>query len=180
MGLPDTYADLSNETLIEAYSSAPERIRQAIDDLTEEELHAHSRERKWSIAEIVAHLVDAEIVGAMRARQAFAEPESNFAVYDQDAWADELAYGSLDRADLERRVELFRLLRETTGAIFWRASGEEWKRSALHPERGEMTLRQVLELYADHGERHLSQILELRSFLGKESEIELRLPERLF
>lgn len=179
MTFPDTYAELSNETLLEAYSGAPERIRQVTADLTDEQLHAHSPDRKWSIAAIVAHMVDAEIVGAMRARQVFAEPDSNFAVYDQDAWADELAYEKLDRSDLERRIELFTLLRETTGSIFWKASGEEWKRRALHPERGEMTLRQVLELYADHGERHLEQILELRRFLGREIEIELRLAERL-
>lgn len=171
----EAYTDLANETLLEAYSSAPERVRQAIEDLSEEQLHAHSSERKWSIAQIVAHLVDAEIVGAMRARQTFAEPGTSFAVWDQDAWADELEYSSLDRSDLLRRLELFRILRETTGAIFWRASGEEWRRTATHPERGEMTLRHVLELYADHGERHLSQILALRRHLGKPKEVEVRL-----
>lgn len=175
MSLFDTYGELSHETLIEAYSSAPERVRRAIEDLSEEELHAHSSERKWSIAQIVAHLVDAEIVGAMRARQTFAEPGTSFAVWDQDAWADELDYASLDRSDLLRRLDLFRMLRETTGAIFWRASGEEWMRSAIHPERGELTLRQVLELYANHGERHLSQVLELRKYLGKDQTVEVRL-----
>ncbi len=142
MNISETYSSLSNETLLEAYSSAPDRVRQAIADLSDDELHAHAAERKWSIAQIVAHLVDAEIVGAMRARQIFAEPGTAFAVWDQDAWADELDYSSLDRSDLERRLNLFQLLRETTGAIFWRASGEEWKRTAIHPERGEMTLRQ--------------------------------------
>lgn len=175
MTLSDTYAGTTNETLLEAFSSAPDRIRQAISDLSDEELHTHSPTRKWSIAEIVAHVVDSEIVGAMRARQVFAEPGASFPVYDQDAWADELAYASLDRSDLEQRLTLFRLLRETTGAIFWRASGEEWKRAGFHPERGEMTLRQILELYADHGERHLSQIQELREYLGKEGGAEIRL-----
>lgn len=180
MSFPDTYSTLSTETLLEAYASAPDRVRRVVDDLSSEELHRHAPERKWSIAQIVAHLVDAEIIGAVRARQTFAEPDSTFLAWDPDGWADELDYASLDRSDLLRRVELFALLRETTGAIFWRASGEEWSRSALHPERGPMTLRQVLELYADHGERHLAQILAMRSMLGKPPVIELRLPERLY
>jgi hypothetical protein len=43
-----------------------------------------------------------------------------------------------------------------------------------------MSLRNLLELYADHGERHLDQILDCRARMGKQLDLPSLLPRRLF
>jgi len=35
---------------------------------------------------------------------------------------------------------------------------EQWQRSGVHPESGEITVESLLITYADHGEGHLDQI----------------------
>jgi plasmid replication initiation protein len=46
----------------------------------------------------------------------------------------------------------------------------------VHHIFGVMTLRQLLEMYADHGERHIAQILELRRRLDIPSPMTVLLP----
>jgi hypothetical protein len=45
---------------------------------------------------------------------------------------------------------------------------------------GEVTLRQLLELYADHSERHLDQIQAVRIALSKPTALPELLPNRLY
>ena len=64
--------------------------------------------------------------------------------------------------------------------IFTSAQGDDWAASAIHPDHGEITLRNLLELYADHSERHVEQILVCRRLLRSPLEMESLLPRRLY
>jgi len=153
----------------------------AVSGLSQEELHAHPRPNKWSILEITRHLADSEVVGAGRIRSAWAEPGSNFVGYNQDRWAAALDYQTTDSAGLDTTLSLFEALRQATAFLFQRASRDDWlHRWGMHPEHGPITLRNLLELYADHGERHLGQILALRTLLRRTLELPVLLPERLY
>ena len=44
--------------------------------------------------------------------------------------------------------------------------GHNWSRTAMHPERGEVTLERQLEIYAGHGEKHIGHIMALRRAKG--------------
>ncbi|HEX9654456.1 MAG TPA: DinB family protein, partial [bacterium] len=163
---PTAYADLDTDQLISAYSAGPERVRQVIQGLKPADLKAHPREGKWSIQEIVVHLSDAEVMGAARIRQAFAQPGSTVAVYDQMVWAREMAYQDYDTKTFYTALMMFDALRLATAKLFQRATAADWEKVVIHPEWGAITLRQLLELYADHSERHIAQILTLRELLG--------------
>lgn len=175
------YGQYTTSQLLAAYRSAPDRLRRVVDGLSQAELRAHLRPGKWSVLEIAIHLADAEVVGAGRVRLAWAQPGSNFVSYDQDKWALALEYQSHDGLELEAALTLFESLRQTTRTVFDRAGPEDWiHRWGTHPEYGPITLRNLLELYADHGERHVGQILALRVLLGRPLELSLLLPERLY
>lgn len=175
---PDVLEDLPTATLLQAYAEGPRRIRDALAGLTDGQLTAHPIPGKWSIAEIVFHLADAEIMGAARVRQAVAESGAVAAVYDQDCWADGLRYGTRDRAALDEALDLFELLRRTTTPLFREGGGS---RTVMHAGwGGQITLRQLLELYADHSERHLAQILERRRLQGVPLAMEPLVADRLY
>ncbi len=177
---PNTYADIDASKLIQIYESGPRRVMEIMEGLSETELKTRPTPKKWSIFEIVVHLADSEIVGAMRIRQTFTGSSPQFAVYDQDVWAEVLGYRELDMAAFYHYVKLFELLRQTTVAIFRKAQPADWQKSGLHPERGSITLRQLLELYADHSERHIAQVVKCREALGKPKKFSLLLEKRLF
>jgi uncharacterized damage-inducible protein DinB len=176
-----SYAQYTTGDLLRAYDAAPAHLRTAVSGLSREELQARPRPGKWSIIEIARHLTDGEVVGAGRIRSAWAEPGTNFIGYNQDRWAVALDYQPTDSPELDATLDLFEALRRTTTVIFQRASENDWlHRWGMHPQHGPVTLRNLLELYADHGERHLGQILTLRALLRRPMDLPVLLPERLY
>ncbi len=177
---PDLYAQIKTDKLLEVFDQGPARLRNVLVDLTHEHLKAKPRPGKWSIQEIVMHVADSEIMGAARIRQTYTQPGSSFAVYDQDVWANHLGYQGQDNSAVQNALKLFESLRSTTSVIFHHARVEDWGKIGVHAEHGEITLRNLLELYADHSERHIEQILYIRSLIDKTMEFQLLLEHRLY
>lgn len=174
------YDFYSTEQLLEAYREGPGRLRAASAGLSMEQMRARPRPGKWSILEILLHVTDSELSGAMRVRYVVAQPGTRLPAYDQDLWTARLRHNEADVALLDDTMALFRLLRRVTGRIFSAARGDDWAASAIHPDHGEITLRNLLELYADHSERHVEQILQCRALLKQPIEMESLLPRRLY
>ncbi len=177
---PDAYRGISTRDLLTVYKAGPTRLGGILAGLTDEELKARPREDKWSIQEIAMHVADAEIMGAARLRQALAEPGATFALYDQDAWTRALGYQSRDRKALENAVRLFSALRTGSTLLLETAKEQDWTKWGNHADWGPLTVRQLLELYADHGERHIEQIVAARALLGNTLIVPRLLPKRLY
>ena len=99
------------QTLIEAFEQGPARLRAAVAGVSDELLRFKPAPEKWSILEVVVHLVDTEIVVAQRLYQTIAEQRPPIVPFDQDAWANRLSYRD---ADLEEELALFEALRRRT------------------------------------------------------------------
>jgi hypothetical protein len=177
---PEVLANVATAELVDVYEAGPARIRQSLVGLGSVQLRAHPRTDKWSIGEVVLHLTDSEIMGAGRIRLALAQPGVPVAGYDQDIWANELRYDRRDHAATATALQLFSALRDATTSLFREASRADWDNTVLHSEWGPLTLRQLLELYADHSERHIEQILHMRQLLGNSTEIPMLLTTRLY
>lgn len=174
----DLYPDLTPEKLIAVYAAGPARLRHALVGLGETELLARPIEGKWSIQEIAIHLADAEIMGAARFRQALTGSDRTFSFYHQEIWCNQFDYQHAGQAALDLAVDLFAALRATTTILLKQTSPERMTCTGYHPEHGNMSVRQLIESYADHSESHLHQILDRRTRLGKPVEMEQLLPAR--
>jgi uncharacterized damage-inducible protein DinB len=177
---PDTYATLETGLLLEAYQRGPERVRRALNGLTDEALRAHPIPGKWSVLEIAMHVADSELIGVTRMRLVLGGDGPLLPLYDQDRWSRDLGYEAADRTRLERTLDLFTALRATTVPLLVGASSTDWTRTGVHPDYGPVTLRNLLELYADHAERHVAQILHRRQLLDVTIDLPLLLTERLY
>jgi hypothetical protein len=177
---PDGYREISTQRLLAVYEAAPGRFTQAAEGLDAAELGARVIPGKWTIQEILCHVADSEVVGAVRIRKALAEPGSPFPGYDQDRFASGLGYADFDAALVRDTLDLFSRHRSISARLLRRAAPAAWENAGIHGEWGPVTLRQLLELYADHGERHLDQLLGRRVQLGKPLALEPLLPERLY
>jgi len=110
---------------------------------------------KWSIREIVAHLVDDELVGAYRIRLILSEPNTEIQAFDQDAWA---RLGRYSQIDPQVSLALFRGLRAANLALWNALTPEEWDRAGIHAERGRESVRDIATYYAGHDLNHFEQI----------------------
>ena len=113
---------------------------------------------KWSVAEILAHLADAEIVTSWRIRCILGAPGAPIQAFDQDAWA---TAGQYAKRDARKSLEQFRVLREGNLALFKTLTPEQWKHHGIHAERGEESLETILLRIAGHDLNHLEQIEQL-------------------
>jgi uncharacterized damage-inducible protein DinB len=178
---PRVYSDLPLSLLLHSYREGPARIHAAFAGLTDDQLEARPIAGKWSVKEILIHTTESELLGAIRLRTAYAAPGSNFVMYDQDLWATELRYNAASRQELADSLAVLTALRSYMSRLFSRVQPDEWDaRGGFHPEFGEITMRNLLELYADHAERHVEQILVLRRMMNTPVDIPLLLPNRLY
>jgi len=115
---------------------------------------------KWTIRQIMAHVADAELVGAHRFRAVIAEENPTLTAMNQEAWAKNLDYS---RRKPAQSLDTFRRLRAENYELLKDLSESVYERVGLHTEDGPRTLRSLLQGYADHAEGHARQVQAVRT-----------------
>jgi DinB family protein len=145
-------------------SETPQQLRRVIEGLSPTELRRPEQSGKWSIAQVLQHLADSEVVWAWRMRLILAQDRPQLTGYDQDLWAERLHYADADPVEA---LELFGVLRRANLRLLTRASEAELKRVGVHAERGEESLDHLRRLYAGHDLLHLRQIGRIRGVVTR-------------
>jgi hypothetical protein len=110
---------------------------------------------KWSVAEILAHLADSEIVRGWRMRQILGAPGTAIQAFDQNVWA---ISGHYEKRDPRKSLVLFRVLREANLALLKSLRPEQWKHHGVHAERGEESIEHIVQMNAGHDINHTKQV----------------------
>ncbi len=135
--------------------ATPGRLRQILLNTSPEALRRRPAPGRWSPAEIMAHLADAEIVGSYRLRMVIAHNGVPIQAFDQDEWAANLTY---DTADPAESVDLFEATRRANLRLLRRVDARLHENYGMHSERGRETVAHLIRLYAGHDLNHLGQI----------------------
>ncbi len=141
-------------------AATPEALRAATTGMDDAARTAPEAEGKWSVHDVVAHLVDSEVVYGYRMRLIVAADRPAIPGYDQDAWAARLHYAEQPLAAL---LDAFTALRTLHLAWLRRLSDAELDRLGLHSERGEESVRHLTRLLAAHDLVHLRQIERIKT-----------------
>ena len=145
--------------LLERFRRGPELLAVVLTGVFGEEEDFAIAPGKWSVRQIVAHLADAEMVGAHRFRQVIAEENPTIIAYNQDAWTANLDYA---RRKPKQSLETFRRTRAENYELLKGLPEAAFERAGNHTENGRMTLLELLEGYAAHAESHARQLQEIR------------------
>jgi len=145
---------------IEMLERCPRVISSLAQDIGEAGLEKSYAPGKWSGRFILAHLADCEIGFGFRWRQAAYSPGGMVQPFDQDAW-------SKNYSKLESKWALGAFITARLWNIeFLKALPKEaFRNSAVHPEMGELTLQDMIEITAGHDVNHLEQLEMLVSRL---------------
>ena len=136
----------------------PALLAQLIDGISDNTLNQRPGPGKWSVAELLAHLADAEISCFWRYRQMIEHDGCPLSPYDQELWH---ALGNNGERRPADSLQLFRLLRENNLQMLERLTAEQWDRYGMHAERGRMTVRDLVQQLAGHDLNHLEQIRKI-------------------
>ena len=140
----------------------PAAAASAIEGLSPAQLRKPEAPGKWSIAQVLQHLADSDLVWGWRVRLILAQDRPTLTGYDQDLWAERLHYAD---ADPQEALEQLRVLRRGNLGLIARATPDDLKRVGVHSERGEESVGYLCGLYAGHDLLHLRQIARIRASL---------------
>ena len=145
---------------LDVLRATPAALERAVAGLSLDEMQRPERPGKWSIAAVLQHLADSDVVWAWRMRLILAQDRPAITGYDQDLWADRLRYLEADPVEA---LDTFRVLRRGNLRLLERATPDDLARVGVHAERGEETLGHLRNLYAGHDLLHLNQIARVRA-----------------
>ena len=96
------YAEGQQPLKIQAASA--KKLERLLKGVPAAKLRKRPAPDKWSVAEIMAHLADSEIVTSFRLRQILGTPGTPIPAYDQDAWAKSGRYEKRDARAIARDI----------------------------------------------------------------------------
>ena len=146
------------QALLHQIAQTPEKLRAAVQGLSDAQLATPYRPDGWTVTQVVHHVPDSHLNAYVRFKLALTEDDPTIKPYAEDRWA-ELA----DKATpIGVSLSLLDSLHDRWVRLLRSLSPEQWKRTFRHPEMGPMTLEKTLALYAWHGPHHVAHITELR------------------
>jgi uncharacterized damage-inducible protein DinB len=146
---------LNGQDPLKIQKSTPKKLEKAIKPLSKKQLRKRGAPGKWSIAEILAHLADAEVVCGWRMRLILGSNGTPIQAFDQDKWAETFRY---EDRDPKESLKLFRVLRENNLELLKSVPRKLWENHGVHSERGKETIAHMVRLYAGHDLNHLRQV----------------------
>jgi uncharacterized damage-inducible protein DinB len=154
---------MDQAALLDAYLGGPDRLRSAVTGLSREQLISRPIAGRWSVLEVVCHLVDTDANIAHRLKRVLSEERPVFDRVKPDLMLAALAYH--DR-EVEEEVGLFDLGRRQIARILKASRSEAWERIGIVGDRGDRTVAQMMNGAVEHLAPHLGFVIEKRRALG--------------
>ena len=142
---------------IESYGDAHEELVGAVGKFPKEMWQFRDEHGCWSIHEHIVHIADSEANSYIRCRRLIAEPGLSLMAYDENQWASSLSY---HEQSVDGALDLFKWLRRQNFLLIKSLPETAWSNTAYHPENGNMTLDDWLDVYERHVPEHLQYMQE--------------------
>lgn len=149
--------------LIQQVAAAPAALAAAVAGLTDAQLDTSYRPGGWAPRQIVHHVADSHMNAYIRFKLGVTEDNPTIKPYNEADWAETVDGRS---APVQVSLALVDSLHRRWVQFLRSLDGKAFARTVQHPERGPMTLVDLLQLYAWHGRHHTAHITGLRQRMG--------------
>jgi uncharacterized damage-inducible protein DinB len=156
--------NLTVAELILAYERGSDELRASVSGMTDEQLRTRPIPGKWSTLEVVCHIADCEQFFADRMKRTAAMDHPLLIGVEGFLYAERLGY---QQHNLAEELDLVAITRRQMARVLHLVSADVWQRTAVHTEKGLMTLRQLLLHAINHMRHHLQFMAEKRAALKK-------------
>lgn len=149
--------------MIGEVAETPGALRSAVAGLSRDQLETPYRPGGWTVKQVVHHLPDSHLNAYVRFKLALTEDEPAIKAYDEAKWAE---LSDSQRVPIDVSLDLLDSLHTRWVSLMRGMEAADFQRGLKHPERGFLTLSQLLGLYAWHGRHHVAHITALRAREG--------------
>jgi uncharacterized damage-inducible protein DinB len=148
-------ANVEGKDPLTVLEATPKTLTRLTSGRSDDLLRRRPAPERWSIAEVVAHLADVEMVVGYRIRLVLGAPGGPIQAFDQDTWAAAESYNDIP---ISMAVAAHTALRALNLRLFRSLSTEQWNSFGIHAERGQESVRKMITHLAGHDVNHLRQI----------------------
>jgi hypothetical protein len=152
-----------DRTLIEQYEKGGDDLKIAVRGLDAKDARAFPVPGKWSIQQLVIHLLDSDLIMADRMKCVIAEENPKLMPFDENLFVKNLNY---DEQSIEDVVAIFHLNRRNFARVLKKLPDSAFDRIGTHSERGPLKLSGILAGAVNHLKHHLKFLVEKREKLG--------------
>jgi hypothetical protein len=148
-------ANAQGQDPIKVQSTTSKKLARMVNGIPTAKLRKRPAPDKWSVAEILAHLADVEIVVGWRMRSILGNPGTPIQPFDQDIW---VTSGHYEKRDPRKSIEQHDVVRKANLALLKSLSPDQWKHYGQHAERGQESIEHIVRMIAGHDINHIQQI----------------------
>lgn len=157
------YSDAQRAAMIQDIADLPARLRAAVSGLNDQQLDTPYRDGGWTVRQTVHHVADSHINSYIRFRFAKTEDNPTIKPYNEAVWA-ELPDAKYEPVEIS--LKLLEGLHHRWVVLLKSFTAEDWKRTLIHPDRGQLDMSVNLALYSWHSKHHVAHITKLRKRKG--------------
>jgi DinB superfamily len=154
--------------IIDAFETGGKKLRNAIAGLTPKDLlwvpPPGAGIGRWSIQQVVLHLMDDELIWTSRMKTIIAEENPQILGFDESKFAANLFP---EEQDAQAAVDIVELNRPLFAAVLRKLPEAAFARTGRHNDLGSFTLEQAVQWTTEHLEHHVLYIALKRARLGK-------------
>lgn len=141
-----------DQDALQVMAVTPAKVRELCAGLTLEQVTQEPEPGEWSVAQILGHLFDVDVVYGFRWRLVLTEDSPSYPGYDEKLWAP------LSRLPFWQMMSAWEGLRAANVAVLRDRSAAELQRVGVHGEQGAETLDVMIRKVAGHDLAHLNQM----------------------
>jgi len=145
---------MTKELLTQFLSATDEFIATA-ESLSEEQLNRVPAPGEWSAAHVIHHLADSDAHFLVRFLNLLSVDKPEIVPFDEEAFPTSLHY---EGRTVATSLHSIKSSAAHANDILSQITDKEWSRSGFHPQRGEMSLTDVLQLTTNHRVGHIDQL----------------------
>ena len=147
---------LKDKTIIESLESAQDEFESVLRNLPDKK-HSYSyAPGKWSLKELIQHIIDTERVFCYRALSFARNDQASLPGFDQDVFVDNAAANNRDYYDL---LDEMKVLRKSSIQLFKSFSKEALLRIGVASDN-KMSVRALGYLFSGHQIHHINIVKE--------------------
>ena len=146
---------MNPQELLDTYHSNVQAFIAAAKAIAPEAMNVSSAPDQWSPAFVIHHMADAELQFGVRFANALAEDNPAIVPFDEEKFPTGLKY---EKRNPQTSLLAFEAAHNLNYEILKNASAEDWNRTSVHPEKGQVHLTSLVKLCGGHIGAHIEQL----------------------
>ncbi len=143
------------QVAIQRIAALPAQLEALVAGHPDADLNKSYGPGKWTARQVIHHLADSHIHSFIRMRFIATTDNPTIQPYDQDAWA---LLPDACTGPIEPSLQILKGAHARWAAFLRALPDDAFNRTGFHPERGTVSLDDLVRIYAGHGEKHLEHI----------------------